>query len=123
MCPSEIAELVPSVGAKAKRGREKILTVKVRCLSASAEQDIRMMCIVLLSMLVVDVGMVVILFVDISSTVVVSPLHILAVYSRVRQASVWIACSPAAQQPLQTLSRGRHSGRRRGCFSRAAGRR
>ena len=64
------------------------MTVEVRCLSASAEQDIRMMCIVLLSVLVVNVGMVVILFVDISSTVVVSPLHILAVYSRVRQASV-----------------------------------
>ena len=85
-----------SVGVKAKSGREKILTVKVRCLSATAEGDIRIMYTVSLFMLVVNVGLVVILLVGINSLVVVSPLHILAVYSKVRQASVGIARSPAA---------------------------
>ena len=50
----------------------------------------------LLFMLVVNVGLVVLLLVGINSLVVAPPLHILAVYSKVRQASVGIARPPAA---------------------------
>ena len=59
-----------------------MLAVKVRCLSAIAEREVRTMFRMSLFISVVSIGLVVLLFVGISSLAVAPPLSTLAVYSK-----------------------------------------